>query len=97
MTFNSIVKKVLFLLQQSRSGVPKDAEFASMQSRVQSFKPANGKVKVNQAVELMNNFVSEAVSQDGEYIEKEYKTTPSKSGCMFCAFKQMRICSDAEL
>ena len=95
--FNIPIEKIDVEYFIVKRRVPKDAEFASMQSRVQSFKPANGKVKVNQAVELMNNFVSEAVSQDGEYIEKEYRTTPSKSGCMFCAFKQMRICSDAEL
>lgn len=77
--------------------VPKDAEFASMQSRVQTFRPANGKVKMKQATTLMEHFVEEAVSPEGEYIEKDYKTNPSKSNCHFCVFKKMRICPDAEL
>lgn len=77
--------------------VPKDAEFASMQSRVQTFRPANGKVKMKQAKTLMEHFVEEAVSPEGEYIEKDYKTNPSKSNCHFCVFKKMRICPDAEL
>lgn len=77
--------------------VPKDAEFASMERRVQEFNPPSGKIKRGQALSLMNNFVETAVDVNGEYIEKEYETTPSKSNCQFCAFKQMRICSDAVL
>ena len=45
----------------------------------------------------MNNFVEVAVDESGEYIDKEYPTSPSKSACMFCAFREMRICTDAVL
>lgn len=55
--------------------VPKNAEYASMQRRVQQFRPADGPRKVKQAVELMQHFVKEAVSPDGQYIEKEYPTS----------------------
>ena len=75
--------------------VPRDAEFASMQKRVQEFKPADGPRKMKQAVGLMENFVKEAVDMDGEYIEKDYPTNPSKSACIFCAIKDMRLCPDA--
>lgn len=75
--------------------VPKDAEFASMTRRVQEFKPADGPRKMKQAVGLMENFVKEAVDMDGEYIDKDYPTNPSKSACMFCAIKDMRLCPDA--
>ena len=75
--------------------VPRDAEFASMQKRVQEFKPADGPRKMKQAVGLMENFVKEAVDMDGEYIDKDYPTNPSKSACMFCAIKDMRLCPDA--
>lgn len=95
--FNIPLEKIdveYFILKRR---VPKDAEFASMQSRVQTFRPANGKVKMKQATTLMEHFVEEAVSPEGEYIEKEYKTNPSKSNCHFCVFKKMRICPDAEL
>lgn len=77
--------------------VPKDAEFAAMEKRVQIFRPASGKVKRKQAVDLMENFVQTAVDMNGEYIEKDYPTSPSKSGCMFCAFKKLRVCPDAVL
>ena len=75
--------------------VPRDVEFASMQKRVQEFKPADGPRKMKQAVSLMENFVKEAVDMDGEYIDKDYPTNPSKSACMFCAIKDMRLCPDA--
>ena len=75
--------------------VPAEAEFASMQKRVQSFRPPSGKIKRGQAVSLMNRFVETAVDMKGEYIDKEYPTSPSKNACRFCAFKDMRICPDA--
>ena len=75
--------------------VPRDAEFASMTKRVQEFKPADGPRKMKQAVSLMENFVKQAVDMDGEYIDKDYPTNPSKSACMFCAIKDMRLCPDA--
>lgn len=75
--------------------VPKDAEFASMQKRVQTFIPPSGKIKRGKAVSLMNNFVGTAVDQNGEYIDKEYPTNPSKWNCNFCAFRDMKICKDA--
>ena len=77
--------------------VPKDAEFAAMEKRVQIFRPASGKVKRKQAIDLMENFVQTAVDMNGEYIDKDYPTSPSKNGCMFCAFKKLRVCPDAVL
>lgn len=95
--FNIDVDKInveYFILKRR---VPKDAEFASMERRVQTFRPPSGKIKRGQAVSLMENFVQTAVDQNGEYIDKDYPTSPSKSACMFCAFKEMRICTDAVL
>ena len=75
--------------------VPREAEFASMQRRVQEFKPGDGPRKMKQAVDLMENFVSKAVDLGGNYIEKEYPTNPSNDACRFCAIKEMRLCPDA--
>lgn len=75
--------------------VPVEAEFASMQRRVQEFKPGDGPRKMKQAVNLMENFVSKAVDMDGNYIEKNYPTNPSNDACRFCAIKEMRLCPDA--
>lgn len=95
--FNIDVDKInveYFILKRR---VPKDAEFASMERRVQTFRPPAGKIKRGQAVSLMENFVQTAVDQNGQYIDKDYPTSPSKSACMFCAFKEMRLCVDAVL
>ena len=93
--FNIPIEKInveYFILKRK---VPKDAEFASMQKRVQEFKPADGPRKMKQAVALMENFVKTAVDMDGDYIDKEYLPSPSKSACMFCAIKEMRLCPEA--
>ena len=95
--FNIPIDKInveYFILKRK---VPKDAEFAAMERRVQQFRPPSGKIKTGQAVSLMNNFVQTAVDVEGNYIDKDYPTTPSRSGCMYCAFKKMRICPDAVL
>ena len=75
--------------------VPVEAEFASMQRRVQEFKPGDGPRKMKQAVNLMENFVSKAVDMNGSYIETDYPTNPSNDACRFCAIKEMRLCPDA--
>lgn len=77
--------------------VPAEAEFAKMQRRVQEFSPTAGKVNTKKALSRMQNFISEAIDRDGNYIQKEYIATPSKSACQWCAFKKMRICPDAIL
>lgn len=86
------IKVEYFILKRK---VPVDAEFASMQKRVQEFRPTDGPRKMKQAVELMEHFVETAVDMDGDYIDKEYLPSPSKSACMFCAIKEMRLCPDA--
>lgn len=95
--FNIPIEKIeveYFILKRK---IPKDAEFAAMQKRVQEFKPPDGPRKMKQAVELMENFVKEAVDVNGEYVDKQYPTTPSKEDCRFCYFKTNRICVDAEI
>lgn len=72
-------------------------EFAIMERRVQEFKPPSGKIKRGQAISLMNNFVKEAIAENGTYIDKEYPTNPTKFGCRFCVFSEMKICPDAIL
>ncbi len=85
--------KVEYFIVKRR--VPKDAEFASMQKRVQEFRPSDGPRKMKQAVSLMENFVHQAVDMEGNYIDKDYKPNPSASACRFCSLKKMRLCPDA--
>lgn len=95
--FNIPIEKIdveYFIVKRK---VPVEAEYAAMQRRVQEFSPTAGKIKVGQAVSLMNKFVSTAIDSKGQYIDKEYPTNPTKWGCNFCAFKEMKICPDAIL
>jgi hypothetical protein len=66
-----------------------------MQKRVQEFRPSDGPRKMKQAVNLMENFVHKAVDIKGNYIDKDYPTSPSRDACRFCAIKEMRLCPDA--
>ena len=75
--------------------VPVEADYAAMQKRVQEFTPASGKIKRGKAISSMNTFIETAIDSEGQYIDKTYPTSPSKWGCNFCAFKEMRICPDA--
>ena len=64
--------------------VPKDAEFASMQKRVQQFSPSSGPRKTKAVIESMNKFIDDVVSEDGEYIDKDYKCTNPFGKCEYC-------------
>ena len=93
--FNIDIEKIdiqYFILKRK---VPVEADFAVMQRRVQEWAPASGKIKRGKALSMMNNFVEEAIDQEGCFIEKEYQTTPSKNNCRFCVFNNSPLCSDA--
>lgn len=86
---------VLFFIVKRK--IPLDAEFASMKKRVQEYKPPSGTSKMNKARKLVDVFLEEAVNEKGNYIDKAYKTTPSKNACKFCYLKKNRLCPDAFL
>jgi CRISPR/Cas system-associated exonuclease Cas4 (RecB family) len=65
--------------------------------RVQSFVPASGKIKRKKAVTAVQDFINNALTEDGEYVEKEYLKTPSKSACKFCPFNKSPLCGAAIL
>lgn len=65
--------------------VPKDADFASMQKRVQEFRPNAGPRKTKQVIEQLNNFLSDVLDSDGEFIDKEYKCRNPFGKCEHCS------------
>lgn len=65
--------------------VPKNAEFAAMQKRVQTFKPASGPRKTKQVIESMNSFISDVIDSQGEYIDKDYKCNNPLGRCEHCS------------
>lgn len=59
--------------------------------RIQEFVPANGKVKLKQAYQDFTDFIKEAFTPDGKYIDKEYEKKPSKL-CDWCSFNNTEHC-----
>ena len=64
--------------------VPKDAEFASMQKRVQQFTPSSGPRKTKQVIDSMNKFIADVIDVNGEYIDKDYKCCNPFGKCEHC-------------
>ena len=64
--------------------VPKDADFASMQRRVQEFKPNDGPRKTKQVIDQMNKFISEVVDDNGDFIDREYTCNNPFGKCEHC-------------
>tara|TARA_B100001093_G_scaffold420648_1_gene412633 strand:+ start:1631 stop:2410 length:780 start_codon:yes stop_codon:yes gene_type:complete len=65
--------------------VPADAEFASMQKRVQQFSPSSGPRKTKQVMESMNSMISEVLDEDGNYLDKDYKCSNPFGKCQYCS------------
>jgi hypothetical protein len=59
-------------------------------SRIQEFRPASGKVKINKATNTINSFIEEVFNHDGSYKTKTFEPNPSKFNCMFCPFKDKK-------
>lgn len=65
--------------------VPAEAEFASMQRRVQEFRPNDGPRKTKQVLTQLNEFVSDVLDEEGNYIDKEYKCKNPFGKCEHCS------------
>ena len=65
--------------------VPADAEFASMQKRVQQFSPSSGPRKTKEVINSMNKMISEVIDEDGNFIDKDYKCTNPFGKCENCS------------
>jgi len=61
-------------------------------SRIQTFRPAAGRNKLNSATRAVDNFITECFSSTGDYLERRFDKNPSKWNCSFCPYK-----SDKEL
>lgn len=90
--FNIDVDKIEVIYYILKRKVPVEAEFASMQRRIQEFKPPSGKVKRGEAVSMMNRFVKETLDESGNFFDKDFQATPSESNCRFCIFRNNPIC-----
>jgi len=62
-----------------------ESEF--IQKRVQQFAPANGKIKLTKARNLLNKFIEECFNPDGSYKTVEHNPNPGKQ-CEWCPFSK---------
>lgn len=60
----------------------------SMTPRIQSFKPASGKIKLKRANTAIQSFINECFTVEGKYKEQSFDKNPSKWNCGFCPFKE---------
>lgn len=67
--------------------ITEDAPYPAMRKRVQEFVPSHGPRVSKRAVDLVDSFISGALTETGEYQEREYETVPSKEHCKWCLFK----------
>ena len=67
------------------------------QKRIQEFIPASGKVKLNKAGQLLDNFLLEVFNSDGGYKPTDFEKRPSKHNCHFCPYKDNSdLCDQGE-
>lgn len=65
--------------------VPAEAEFASMQKRVQEFRPNAGPRKTKQVLSQLDNFIADVLDEEGNFIDKEYKCNSPLGKCKECS------------
>ena len=64
--------------------VPAEAEFASMQKRVQQISPSSGPRKTKEIINSMNKMISDVLDEDGKFIDKDYKCGSPFGKCNDC-------------
>ena len=60
-------------------------------SRIQSFIPASGKVKMNKVEKTINKFIEEAFDKTG-HRDTEHQPTKNNN-CKWCPFHKTHLCS----
>lgn len=64
-----------------------DAEFAAMKRRVQEFVPNDGPRIHKKVVGQIDQFIYEALTPEGEYVDKDYPKNPTVKNCKWCVFR----------
>ena len=58
--------------------------------RIQTFKPASGKIKISRAEKAMNEFIENVFTKDANFKEITLTPNPSKWNCGFCPYKNKK-------
>lgn len=59
--------------------------------RLQVFRPAAGKVKMNQALTLLNSFIEKGFDEEGKYVQHKLSPNPSIYTCRFCLYNSDKV------
>jgi CRISPR/Cas system-associated exonuclease Cas4 (RecB family) len=77
-----------------RRKINEDLEF--IPKRVQKVIPSSGKIKIGKIKKMLTEFLDEAFTEDGQYVNKIYSANPSKSSCRFCTFNNnLELCPES--
>lgn len=75
--------------------VDPNAEYPSMSKRVQKVEPASGPIKRKQALALISSFVEDAIDENRQFKQKEYKANITGKACRFCPVKGTQHCKES--
>lgn len=67
--------------------INENAEYPAARRRVQEVVPASGKVNIKKAISLVESFRQGALTETGEYQDREYEACPSEKNCKWCIFQ----------
>jgi len=88
---------VVFYILKKEVPNPDDYDFEIKVSYLQRVEVPDGKVRINKANKLLNNFLLECFSTDGKYIiEKEYDKLKGRNNfnCTYCAYNDNLYCDE---
>ena len=69
----------------------KTNEYVEFPKRIQIFKPTDGKIKMKQALDKLDNFINNVFDEQGEYIYKDYPKNITKL-CGWCPINNTPFC-----
>lgn len=90
--FNIPIERIEVKYHIVKRQVPKDAEFAVMQRRVQEFSPPSGKINIGRASKLLTNFLQEVYPNTDKPTDKQYPANPGEWNCRFCDLNKEGLC-----
>lgn len=67
--------------------------------RIQTFEPSNGKISVNRAVNMLNEFIDQAFKDNEFIVNREFKAISGRNGfnCLYCPFSDKHdLCNPTE-
>lgn len=67
-----------------------ESQFA--QSRVQLYSPASGKIKLSKANKVVESFIHDCFTADGQYKADVFKAKDNKN-CKYCSFNKTNLCT----